>query len=576
MKRIIAALMLVIFAVFSFASCNDNKSDADSENEMSGEKLPDSACEFTFSQVGEEQKFEMSWKTEEKLQSINLKVVHNDETVSEKEIKGSDLEKGKAVVDAYYGRHKVKILYTAEGDKYGTSEKEVTLSASEYVLAPISGSMPQLYFTLNMDEITKNGELPAFVWLTRPESWNWEKLPKNVHPIPTVKLDEIMIHDNYDRMVEVTNEYIKELYSIDQNSKFDLYINDYNSYLYIKLLTANCIPESNYYVTLMSDGGASYADFNKAFNSEDKNFDADKKYAEMAEKLDALYKKAAEERDYRNDNSFPVSYDEFRQYSYVAAKEKDNVEWWILRPRAGVLCSPDEEFINRVLNDDKTDGIIEERNFSTPLKNMNDEQKAQLREFYNFNDEMFAEAEKQGKKAMMILGSWAIPEKEPDFESYVNLIKKLYGDEFVYYYKGHPNTPTSIYPDKQKQLEKLGLYDVESSINAELILFFYPDIYMCGYNSSTFLSVESPEMACAMFNMKKEDCDADYKDLIGIYLSKIEDNTKGTYHSLCKDKDHTYFLMQYNNKEKDIGIYDATDDTITKYSVRNGKFEEKK
>lgn len=559
MKKTVAALLLLTLAVFSFASCK--------------EKLPDSACEFTLTQVGEEQKFEISWNTEEKIDSMSVEISHNGDKVSEKELDSTEIAAGKAVLDAYYGRHTVNIEYEVEGKKYGEADKEITLSASEYVIAPISGSMPQLYFTLNMNEITKNGTVPTFVWLTRPGSWNWEMLPKNVYPMPNVDVKEVMTHDNYDKMVENTNAYIKELFSINPKSKFDLYINDYNSYLYLKMLVANGIPESNYYVTLMSDGGGSYTDFNKAFNREDKNFDADKKYDEMAGKLTELYKKVADEKDYRNDGSFPVSYDDFRQYSYVAAREKDNVEWWILRPRAGVLCSPDEEFINRVLNDDKKDGVIEERNFSTPLKNMNDEQKAQLKKFYNFNDEMFAEAEKQGKKAMMILGSWARPENEPDFESYVNLIKTLYGDEFVYYYKGHPNTPTSICPDKQKQLKKLGLYDVESSINAELILFFYPDIYMCGYNSSTFLSVESPEMACAMFNMKKEDCDAEYKDLIGIYISKIEDNSKGDYSSLCKDKDHTYFLMQYNNEAKDIGIYDADDDSITNYSVKDGKFE---
>ena len=374
-------------------------------------------------------------------------------------------------------------------------------------------------------------------------------------------------------MVEVADAYIEELYSINPDAKFNLYINDFNSYLYLKLLVGNGIPEDNYYVTLLSDGGASYSAFNDAFNSEDPEFDAYAKYDDMAAKLEALYGEVADAKDYNWTGAFSVNTSEFNSYAYVAAKEKDNVEWWILRPRAGVLCSPDEEFINMVLNDDKVEGIIEERNFAAPLNAMTDEDKAALKALYNFNDEMFEEAEKQGKSAMMILGSWANATNEPDFEAYVKLVKAYYGDQFVYYYKGHPNTPTSLYPNKQAQLEELELIDVESSINAELILFFYPDIYMCGYNSSTFMSVESPEMACAMFNMKKADCTAEYSGLIGVYLSKIADHATSEYAELCPEADHTYFLMEYNDTtEKDIGIYDATADTFAYYKIVDGEF----
>ena len=189
-----------------------------------------------------------------------------------------------------------------------------------------------------------------------------------------------------------------------------------------------------------------------------------------------------------------------------------------------------------------------------------------LKSLYNFNGELFEAADKQDKKAMMILGSWATAENEPDFAAYVNLVKLIYGDEFVYYYKGHPNTPTSTVPEKQEQLKELDLIDVESSINAELILFFYPDIYMCGYNSSTFMSVESKEMACAIFNMTKEQAAENegmenYRDLIGLYLSPIEDTS---LYAECTQADHEYFLIEYNAADaaQPYSIYDATTNEI--------------
>lgn len=566
MKKISALIAFILVFSMLFAACTS-------------EQRIEFNCAFVISQVNEEQKLSVSWVGSEKITKLEVTVNHGEQAVAQQTFEGDSLTNNEVTVDAYYGKHSVSLKATSESGTVSEIKKDIALSASEYVIAPISGSMPQLYFTLNMKEITNNGAIPAFVWLARPDSWNWNNLPENVYAMPTVSIDEVLVHNNYDRMIEVTDAYIEELYSINSGSKFNLYINDYNSYLYLKLLAGNGIPEANYYVTLLSDGGASYAAFNSAFNIEEADFDADAKYAEMAEKLSTLYTEVRNAGDYGTNGDFTVSTDEINQYAYVAAKEMANVEWWILRPREGVLCSPDEEFITTVLTADKTEGIIEERNFANPLKAMTDEEKTELKSLYNFNNEMFEAADEAGKKAMMILGSWAYAENEPDFEDYANLIKAYYGEEeFVYYYKGHPNTPTVNHPDKQAQLEKLGLTDVESSINAELILFFYPDIYMCGYNSSTFMSVESPEMACTMFNMTKAAAEAnenmaEYKDLIGIYTSKI-DLANTEYSDLCADDTHTYYLMEFNNDESaDIGIYDATANVITLYDLVDGSYQ---
>ncbi len=533
------------------------------------------AADFTVQQIDDAQKIAITWENDT-VKEVKVTVKHGDSTVISKTFGDADISGKKIELDAYYGKHSVIINAVNTEHAFCNETKEVAVSTDEYIIAPISGSMPQLYFTLNMKEITNDYSIPAFVWLARPGSWNWDNLPDNVFAMPNVDKSEVLIHNNYDRMVEATNDYIKELYAINNNAKFNLYINDYNTYLYLKLLVANGIPEDNYYVTLLSDGGASYAAFNEAFNSDDPNFDADAKYDQMVADLNTLYDEVKQKGDYNWTDTFVISTSKLNQYPYVIAREKNNVEWWVLRPRSGVLCSPDEEFINRVLNDDKTEGIIEERNFAKPLTTMTEEEKTALKNLYNFNNELFEAADQSGKKAMMILGSWAKPENEPDFEAYVRFVKAYYGDEFVYYYKGHPNTPTSNYPDKQAQLEKLGLIDVESSINAELILFFYPDIYMCGYDSSTFMSVQKPEMACAMFNMRK-DAEAmdnkEYKDLLGIYVSKI-DIGKFEYPALCAPAGQSYFLLEYNNMgedfEADFGIYNDTLGTITNYKLVDG------
>ena len=55
-----------------------------------------------------------------------------------------------------------------------------------------------------------------------------------------------------------------------------------------------------------------------------------------------------------------------------------------------------------------------------------------------------------------------------------------YGNEYAYY-KGHPNTPTGLWPSKQDQLRSLGITDIDSSVAAELILFFNPEVAPSGY-----------------------------------------------------------------------------------------------
>ena len=556
-------IFLVLISVFAFSGCSDrhDAEDGDKEQNMNYN------CEIAVKV--KEQKIAVSWNKNADIKRVDIKISHGDMTVSDTTIRGETLRNGYAEADVFYGRHNVSVTVVGEDGKIEQVNQEVSLFCDEYVIAPISGSMPQLYFTLYMNEITNDYRIPAFVWLTRPDSWNWDKLPSNVYPMPTVELDEVLTHNNYDKMVEVTDAYIEELYSVNPDSKFKLYINDFNMYLYPKLMAANGIPEENYEVFLLSDGGSSYREFNRAFNSDDKNFDADVKYAEMAEKLDLLLDEVREIKDYNWIYDFTVDTNEIRQYAYVAAKEKDNVEWWVLRPRANqTFFSPDEEFLNNAVTADVTtrpeeseNPVIVERNFATPLNLMNDEQRVALKEFYNFKDEMFSEAVAQGKMVMMFLGSWADEINEPDFHAYVKFMKNYFGDGFVYYYKGHPSTPTSNHPTKQAELSALGLVDVESSINAELILFFYPDVYMCGYNSSTFMSAHKDEMACAIFGMRAEECREDYKSRVGLFVSKITDFTEFPE---CEGSSHEYFLIEYNRipSEYEYSIYDATADEI--------------
>ena len=217
MKRFLALFVLTAMVLMLLPSCFVSEFSAD----------------VKVSQIDDTQEVLVKIDSEEPIKKVDVVIKHGDEIVSNLSCDGMT----EFSVKAYYGKHTVQVSSISINGKVNKYEGEITLTADEYVIAPISGSMPQLYFTLNIKQITNDGEIPAFVWLARPDSYNWDNLPKNVYAMPTVDKSEVLTHNNYDRMVEVTDKYIKELYSLNPNSKFNLYINDFNSYLYLKLLS---------------------------------------------------------------------------------------------------------------------------------------------------------------------------------------------------------------------------------------------------------------------------------------------------------------------------------------------------
>ena len=264
LKKILSS-MLALILLLSCVACGSGEIRMATEEELA-------KFNFTATQIDQTQNLSVTWDEGQDLKAVDIAVKYGDLSLGGISAKGVDHS---TELMARYGKYTLEIIATKGNNKQFKVETEVSLSADKYIIAPISGSMPQLYFTLNLDEITNNGETPAFVWLARPDSWNWENLPENVFMMPTASREEVLTHNNYDRMMEATKAYIADLYAINPDATFELYINDFNAYAYLDLLVGNSVPEENFYVTLLSDGGASYTAFNEAFNPDDATFDAD-------------------------------------------------------------------------------------------------------------------------------------------------------------------------------------------------------------------------------------------------------------------------------------------------------------
>ena len=438
------------------------------------------ACE----QVGEEQFVNVSWDTDANVDAVLVNVVRNGEIEYTQTVtSASALVAHKTVVPAFYGKHTIEVSLIKGIRTTEVVSKEVALSASEYNIAPLVATLPVTVFALSLDEITDGGRIPTFVWLQRAKAWNYSELPENVYVVPTATEEQITasktngVLEGVD-MYGITAQWIKELYEINKNSIFHLYYNDFWPAGWLDATIAKGIPAANYNVVLLSDGTGTYSQFKKNFNND--NFEA--KYEEMLAQYETLKQEYVD--GVKNKS---ITGSQLGQYAYVMTKAEENVEWWINR-YSGTMATSGTDLYNE-FESLKTAGKIKLFNLGNLLSAMTDAEKAQIKKLYHFGDEMFDYAKQNDKKIMIILGT--SPAGEVGFDEYFNALKLYYGDEYAYYYKGHPGYPSD--EAKQAKFEEMGLLELDGSIAAELIFFFNPEAFGSGYQSTTFQSLENEQ-----------------------------------------------------------------------------------
>ena len=550
----VLCLILLVASILLLASCDTNKVD----------------LKLGATQIGETQNLKVTWETSEYIDQMTISLYHGKDLVRQELLTDPvAVNAGERTVEAFYGKITVKM--EIKKDRYTTSkEKEVKLSASEYNIAPITATMPVTIFSLSLPEITDNGRIPTFVWFKRSGAWNWNSLPENVHPMPTAKGNEFYTSDEK-VMYEKTSAYVKELYEINPNSKFHLYYNDYFAYGWVQATIANGIPTNNYDVVLLSDGTTSFSYFNKHFDNAET---AEKQFSKMASQWATTKKQVAKAGKYDTKSRTEIKADPLREYAYVMTCEEPNVQWWLTRIN-GTLAVNNPDMYAKV----EANTNIKVKDLNTLLKAIQNDAsenpyltEASLKKLYNFSDDMFEKAAKNGKKIMVILGTWTSTENQSNFDQYVRATIAYYGDGFEYYYKGHPKNPTNSEKGKLEKLTALGLTDIDSTIPAELIFFFNPEAFCSGFASTTFVSL-APEKCCAVFNATREAMlggvdTQGYADKLDIFMSKLNGNlgniTVGNDAYLLEFADTSaYDIAIFDNEKNTIKYYKKSGDTYT-------------
>lgn len=483
-----------------------------------------------------------------------------------------------------YGKWSVKTeFYKGSKKVYTTKNVTLGITAEEYNLASLCGTFPVTYATLNLWDITKNTSgdpIPTFMVLERPYSYDWNELPENVYEVPYIKNpNHTKIESIAPRTANEMSAYVKDLYSLDKNAKFHLYSVDIYSYSILALFYKNRIPEDNFKVTMLSDGTGSYWPFNSIFNVENPQ----DRYNEMKQTWENLKKEANDTQKIPDLSKIPytngASTTGLIYYPYVIAKE-EGYEWWVARTDAFNIQNADmladvrkvatRVNINDLLNAIKAKGIRTELEFKA---------------LYNFNDSYFEKAEKENKKVMLFLGTTVgntvnTPGKEQDFKDYARFAMAYYGDKYVYYYKGHPATPTDLYKWKQDELKSLDVIDIESAMAAELILYFYPNAYLSGYNTSVFENTSDVDKKCGLFNCTKANSSSYvYGKDMDYYCSKITASSDDAIKKLCSGASSDFkgfYLIEFNDNVSNsfnIAIWNANNSTISYYKKDGNSYK---
>lgn len=457
-----------------------------------------------------------------------------------------------------YGPFDVTLQYLKNGNIVHEDHQSIGISASEYNLAPLSASFPVVLYSLSFWDISTSSAgttIPSIVMLDRPGAYNWNSLPSGMYGLPYLTHEENASSSSYQAFAD----YVAALYKINPKAKFNLYINDITCSLIHRMIYANKIPTGQYSIRLLSDGSATYVFTNEAFDVKD----PDSKQAELI----ALWN-AAKNKEYET-GEVSMSYSDYHDHwdsMYAVLSIEPGTQWWMTRTNL-FTSGDDNAFANKIASDPN----VKKMNVSsmlTSLQNRGEYTVQAFKALYNFNDGYFDAATQQGKKVMMLLGTYVTYEQ--NFDDYANLTEVIYGDDYLYYYKGHPNTPTGMYPQKQEQLDRLSITDVDSSVAAELILFFNPEIGLSGYGSSTYNSA-SADAAGGLWNSTKAEAlkpgaVIDYS-IMDWFASPVTEDTDAAIRSLCKQGDSCY-LVEFSDSilasaNYDFAIYSHNSGALT-------------
>ena len=473
--------------------------------------------------------------------SINVKGVEN-EIIRTYNIFNTN--KNEQLVKVYFGIPELNIIIEKDGVKNEKNEN-FKISAKEIVIAALHATLPTLIFSFDIFNIINNYNCPIYVSLERYNAWDWDKLPQRILIFDILDKNDFNI--NFDSILRKLQKWMKQMFIVNPKVIFNLFITDFHNFIVPLCIYSNNIPSDNYRIYLLSDGTGSYQVFNELYDNKETYINT---YNQLKDKF-LKFKSYVLKRKYydknknlKNSNYLPSVFN----YIYIMVKEEKNVFWWLTKIK-GVFVPNNPILLDELLNNPNI--TLKELNYL--FRSLNKEQKVQVKNLFNFNSNYFEEAYKLNKSVMLIAGTHDIFEN--NLKDYCLATKLFYNDEYVYYYKAHPQTPIENKPKRIDNLKQIGVIPIDSNIPLEIIMFFINNISYSGYYSSSFIELEKEKLKALFVQNEKEEDYFNKFDFSCQFIKK--DNEK--YGKYLENNDNAV-ILEINKKKVvnlayDFGVY---------------------
>ena len=390
-----------------------------------------------------------------------------------------------------FGVWTVEINYISNEKPIAKEIRTIEVEAPEYNIAYLAATLPVLFFLFYIFKVSAPSS-PTIVGLERV-LFKYKKLPKDTYPFPLASEEELnTAYKGFNAYAQRLVFYIGTLYKMNPNARFNLFLCDHQAYFVLPLLYANRIPEKNFTVYLLSDGVGSYNCVNHIFGQQG----AEELYLRMCDIWRLSKYKAiesgvqqwnretfikcgnpsmsyAEPIKNRKNNRFDLS-NRFA-YAYVMAKENSNIKWILHNPS---LLKFSDKRINCLPS------TINKINYIDEMKIL-ESHKPELISLFGIDYSAFDNSFHMGKKICLLLCSF--PPTDND-EKFIDVTMNQFGSNYDYYLKEHPWT--SMDEKRIKDFKDRGLIILDPKVPTEVYMMINPKLYIAGYSSSVFLSLE--------------------------------------------------------------------------------------
>ncbi|MDR2446416.1 MAG: cadherin-like beta sandwich domain-containing protein [Treponema sp.] len=440
------------------------------------------------------------------------------------------------------GINSVAVTVASSGGDAKTYEIRILRASKVINIAILNSASNITYFTASALELSEN---PTYFAFESEGQINFEKLPANMMQLPGTgpgypPTTAATVND-FHADKETAIAFAKNLYEQDAYTYFKFYFNeDYieNAFLFG---TANGIPDRQYTVTYIYHAGWALSRIQTRYKETPAIYAND--YAFAGDLIDAVNDIAGSGggvdavlehiKESANKNGDYTPYEILTDYTVLPflARMK-NLCWWVddydkvsnavahdpalSELVADLIASKQivEKNIPLLLQDAKARGRLDDILWMIKAKWGDGEE-----------DNLLSLVKNNGKKNLMILGTGGTVEYpgmwsggstshsqiadypgtgRPNLEDYLNAAVERFGGEYNIYYKGHPFWPSTENTGRRDYLEEKGIVEFPSAIPAEFILYSVENMYVGGFNTSTFNSA-LPGTTLALFAIHYSD-----------------------------------------------------------------------